>query len=172
MDRKKCCFFLLLCLALLSCGSRGAKSENPRDAKTAEIKEENAFSTLDTLKGLEMWLVPNKFKADDLDKKGKFIVRNNTEEKLYRGSLYTLERWNGNNWTVLPFKGIAFPDVLYHLFPQEDRSFGLCLTQCLAEKDIDRGKYRLAITVSRMLSQGHPLKLEDLPKVSAEFTVE
>jgi len=169
---------LLAVLCLFSCQGKGAKKEGLQVRKSFKT-EQSGVPTTDTAKKVELMLVPNKFKANDPDKKGKFIVRNNTEEKLCRGSQYTVERWNGNKWIVLPFKGIAFPDMLYFLHAKEDMSFNLCLSRCLADGAKIKGKYRLTITISKLHEkpeyrpkQGRVSRVEDLFDVSGEFTVE
>jgi len=148
--------------------------------KAISETEQSEISTADTdtVKKIELVIVPSVFNANDLDKKGKFIVRNNTEENLARGSQYVVERWNGNKWIVLPLK-IAFTDVLHSLRAKEDTDFDLCLSKCLADEAKTKGKYRLTVTISKRHEkleyrpkQGHMSRMEDLFDVSGEFTVE
>jgi len=165
MDKRYYILLSLLCLVSFSCGNRGAKKHG---TKAVQIEEENGFSTLDTLKGLEMWLVPNSFEAGEPDKMIKCVLRNDTEYELSFGSKYAVERWDGKRWILLPFvSNLVITDELYGMSPKGGiDEVDHCLSKCLVDGAQERGRHRITIGV------GLSHEIEAKFRVSAEFTVE
>jgi len=163
----KACCVVLLFLGLVSCHSERGGIKGSQGTKVFEI-EENEFSTLDTLKGLKMWLVPNSFEAGEPDKMIKCVLRNDTEYELSFGSKYAVERWDGKRWVLLPFiSNFLITDELYGMSPKGGiDGMDLCLSKCLVDGAQERGRHRLTIGV------GLSHEIEAKFRVSAEFTVE
>jgi len=161
---KLCCALLVLVL-VSCCSERGTKSENPDGKKSIEI-EENEFSTMDTLKGLEMFLIPDTFESGGFGRTIKCVLWNNTEHELGFSSKFSVEKWNGSRWVLLPFvRNFVFTEPLYSLSPQGGINEVDHDLLNLADGAKEKGKYRLTVEVSK----GH--RLEEDFRVFAEFTV-
>jgi len=167
----KVCYILLATLSLISCHfERGAKKENLHGTKAVEIEE--VLTVLNTVKDVEMWLKPDTFEARDSDKIVRCRFRNNTQYDIPLGPHFTVEKWDGDTWILLPFvKNLVFPDLLMHTLPPGesiDFDHDYRLSMCLADGAKEKGKYRMVVEIDVWIDY----KLEKKFKTFAEFTVE
>jgi len=158
--------FLLLSLVSFSCGNRGTKA--------VEIEEENEFSTLDALEGVEMWLTPNTFKAGDPLKTARCWFRSDTGEyELTMGTRFAVEKWNGDKWVVFPAfrQQVVLETLLGTLVSKEpaEVAFDFCVS-CLADGAKEKGRYRMVIEIEVFQSEDY--NLAKAFKAFAEFAVE
>lgn len=87
---------------------------------------------------------PNHFKADDDSVKLVYVVTNNVDSIIQFGSYFVIEKWEANEWKVVPFQdNIAFIDIMYGLEPGEAKEYPFPFF-IFADKDYQlAGKYRL-----------------------------
>jgi len=168
-----CYYIALLTLGFVSCHSeRATRSENLREEKTVETEESEVLTVVDTVKEVEMWLTPNVFKANDMDKTVRCRFQNNTKYRLPLGTQFSIEKWDGNKWVFQPYiKHLVFPDLLLHtLSPKEsvDLDHDYRLSKCLPDGAKEKGKYRMVVDIDVWMDY----KLEKQFKTFAEFTVE
>jgi len=162
---------LLAVLWLVSCNSQGAKKENIGSHLAKEEASDIEYTVdptiADTIKTMELTVVPSTFKANDPDKTAKYIIQNNTYVQIAWESKYTVERWNGSKWVFHPYvKNLAFGDILYVVSAKESTIIDVCLSKCLADGLKTKGKYRL----TKEVWPRHDRK--DVTKLFAEFAVE
>lgn len=114
-------------------------------SETEELSKIHATTIKDTVPRMELRVVPNNFKYEDADKKGKYILQNNSDHQIDFSSHFTIEKQNGDKWQVLPLnKTLAFEDMAYGLDPDKNQEFNLFLSRFLEKgSQLDKGTYRI-----------------------------
>lgn len=117
-------FIATFCIGLAGCDKKAAELKTVA-GKTVRTDVIGAING-NTADSVVLKMTPRHLTATSLKKKATLTMLNKSSQPITTGERYNIDYWQHGKWITLDaFKGIAFDDIGYLLYPGKSRDFDI-----------------------------------------------